>query len=233
MSGGLAAVEIVKVDGEVLHGEILERLEGQSVRFKGEDGKTYVFYWDELKSVDGERLRGSGPAPGKFMDQTWFAYWALGAGFARYEAAGLSPGGDHQLALGLDMFGFYWRLDRRNILGFVANGIGDAYLDSNNTITQVSHYTYGLSAWHSLQDELGNGAFLRLDLGPARLVESIDGGGRTLRASSDWGFGTVLGAGVFFGTEPGHSFVFNALYTPRFIAGQSYQSGNLSLGVIW
>jgi len=168
--------------------------------------------------------------------ESWYTYWALGvsnsklpsgfeAVFDSYERAGGSRTG-----IGLDMLGFYWPMDNeRTAIGFVITSSADA-IEAQGNRFQLTQYTYGLSTMHFFGNEIGDGAFLRGDLGMARGVITADLGGD---AASKWGYGTMVGAGYGWPISTGTRILLSLDYSVRRIESETYTSGRISVGGLW
>ncbi len=171
-----------------------------------------------------------------FMDQTWLAYWGAGLAAGAYPEAAQKALGEGRLAgAGVDSWGFYWPLkDRRTALGFVAHGSGEFRL--NGLVpTSLVQAIYAFSALRSLEGELGDGWFLRGELGPAL---SITGSGpygpaNTYVESRDYGFGAGLGLGCLFGSKPGYRIPLTLMYSPKLFKDGAFHSLSLLVGCLW
>lgn len=240
---GLPAEEVVKTDGQVIEGKVLSRQDGEAIRIEDAQGKVWEIEWNDIRKVGGQRLGDPGlPMPkldAHFSDQDWFAYWALGFGGLSYPSAwqgALESWGTRQMSLSLDMLGFYWPVNgRKTLLGFVVNGFGDAWLSrSGLRMANFNQYVYGFSAWQSLQGRLGDGWFVRADLGPAvSLLSTNDMTSGGLSVSRAVGFGATLGVGFLFGNNSENRFAPSLYYSPRYVEGELYQSYGGQAGILW
>ena len=111
------------------------------------------------------------------------------------------PGGDvGHLALALDIFGI-----------------------------DIYNHLYGVSALHFLANQIGQGPFLRVDMGLARHVAEAEALGEEDEEASDWGPGILLGGGYGIPVTSGTRLLVNANYSLRRVEGETTSSLVLSL----
>ena len=164
--------------------------------------------------------------------ESWYTYWGLGYSLISYPPNiemilntiknNYSP---YNVTICLDMFGIYFHVKEKHIMGFVINGAGDRYQYSTGYYFQINQYGYNLSSIRYLGRHFGSGLFLRGDIGLASYVyqSNIDGNYR-----SELGFGALFGGGVsidFGGTR----LLLNVNYSYRRI--ESQESGILSFSL--
>jgi hypothetical protein len=165
--------------------------------------------------------------------ESWYMYWGLGLSSITYPSDIQSmlnyikmQYNPVNIALSLDLLGFYFHLDRKSIIGFVINGVGDRYEYSNGNYFQINQYVYGISLMKYLNAHFGTGFFIRGDLGLASYVyqSNIDG-----NYTSDPGFGIIAGGGysIDFG---GTRLLFNLNYGYRTVERQNSRVLSFSLG---
>ena len=181
-------------------------------------------------------LLGLGASPTMANPETWYTYWALGVSdntlpadfetvFDIYESRGGTRTG-----IALDMFGFYWPMqDQRSTVGFVIATAADG-IEARGDSFQLSQYTYGISSMHFFGNEVGDGLFIRGDVGPARAAVQSDVAGD---ATSSWGLGVLGGVGYGWSISGETRILFSVDYSVRRIEGESYKSGRLSVGGLW
>lgn len=184
----------------------------------------------------------SGPAHARDNQlESWYTYWGLGYVDNTYpgelqdvlDEIDDLPGGDvDHLALALDMFGFYWPRGDRTLVGGIVNGSVDTYevsLLGEDLEIDIYNYLYGISAMHFLANQIGQGPFVRIDLGLARHVAESDALGEETKEASDWGTGILLGGGYGFPVTSGTRLLVNANFALRRVEGEQTSSLVLSL----
>jgi hypothetical protein len=128
----------------------------------------------------------------------------------------------------MDVPGIYAPLsDRKTLLGGVINAVGDRY-EVNSRSLQLNAMTIGFSAMHFLTGEIGDGVFLRGDVGIARI--QLDAEGET--ETSDAGLGTLIGGGFAFPVSSETRLLLNLNYANRAIEGERYGAVSVNLGVL-
>ena len=184
----------------------------------------------------------SGPSDARDNDlESWYTYWGLGYANNTYpgdlqdllDEIDDLPGGDvDHLALAVDIFGFYWPRGDRTLVGGIVNGSVDTYdvsLFGENLEIDIYNYLYGLSAMHFLANQIGQGPFVRVDLGLARHVAEAEALGEEDEEASDWGTGILLGGGYGIPVTSGTRLLVNANYALRRVEGETTSSLVLSL----
>ena len=184
----------------------------------------------------------SGPADARDNQlESWYTCWGLGYVSNNYpgelqdflDEIDDLPGGDvDHLALALDIFGFYWPRGDRTLVGGTINASVDAYevtLFGEDVELDIYNYLYGISAMHFLANQIGQGPFLRVDLGLARHVAEAEALGEEDEEASDWGTGILLGGGYGIPVTSGTRLLVNANYSLRRVEGETTSSLVLSL----
>ena len=130
--------------------------------------------------------------------QSWYTLWAVGWVNAAYPPAideqidiiKRQPGYSHQL-VAFDVLGFYKpAIDDQTAFGGIVNGVYDRHSVDNQDIS-IGDFQLSASALRFVQDRIGKGFFLRLDLG---ITHAFTDGSERDR-STDWGLGALVGAG--------------------------------------
>lgn len=139
------------------------------------------------------------------VKESW--YWGFGLGWARPNYSGDArstldamkslPGYESNGAGVVDV-GFWWPLEsHQTALGVSLNGISDSY-DVMGAHLYVEQNMIAFSVLHYFGDGIGDGFFLRGDLGPSRYRVDITGlgaGGVRAYAVSEAGAAILLGGG--------------------------------------
>jgi hypothetical protein len=169
--------------------------------------------------------------------ESWYSYWGLGVMHPVYERPvqatldQLQAGGASRFSYSYDLLGFYWPLSVRHndLAGFVLDGQTDSYSSSGDTFA-INQYLFALSFMRFYGPEIGEGVFLRGDVGAARwfLTEtSADS------LSSDWGFGGLGGVGYGLAVSKGVRLLVQLDLGYRYVQSRSYESGALTLGALF
>jgi len=172
------------------------------------------------------------PRRSRQYTESWYTYWAFGSASLGYpdqlqqilDLAESQPGVNRS-KFTLDLFGFYWHVAPRTILGFIVNGASD-HFDYQEQTFSINQYLYSLSTLHFTGKRFGKGLFLRSDLGIANIGVEDPSGEQTLSKS---GAGILLGTGwaIDFG---GTRLLLGLNLAVRRIEQKSYSVFNFSLG---
>lgn len=164
--------------------------------------------------------------------ENWYTYWGVGAVNLSYPAEleiildlfEDSPGVT-RVAVSMDLLGFYWPIQDRYLLGGVVNVFRDLFeVDSEEF--DITGTTYGLSLQYFPQRHVGQGFFIRSDVGPAFIAG--DGPGGT--ATSEWGVGGLVGAGWSQPILSGTRLTFQINGSWRRVEGDTVGAINFTLG---
>lgn len=164
-------------------------------------------------------LTASSPAFSQNKIESWYTYWGLGYADIKYgdpldtilDQLSEQEGVDH-VSVSVDFLGLYLPSKDRHIYGFVINAFGDRY-EVGGSDFQISGYTLSFSNMRFLTGTIGNGLFIRADIGGSRFVVDVDGDTET----SDWGFGYLVGGGLGFNITSGTRLLLNVNYAVRTI----------------
>jgi len=166
--------------------------------------------------------------------ESWYIYWGLGVVDNTYQDSNDWPFGGDPIALAMDAFGFYWPLsDNRTLVGGVVNGNVEVYefpfpikeVEINEVRfrnveeLEITLYNllYSFSTMHFLTHEIGQGPFVRVDMGFAGQRGELDTGTVEIAAESDWGAGFLLGGGYGIPVTNGTRLLINANFSLRYI----------------
>ena len=166
--------------------------------------------------------------------ESWYTYWGIGAVSLSHpeELADVLDlledfPGVSRAAISMDLLGFYWPLQDRYLLGGVINGFGDRIEVDSEWLT-ITGVTYGLSLQYFPQRHIGQGFFIRSDVGPALMAVTSDDD--TLDETSDWGLGGLVGAGWSQPITSGTRLTFQVNGSLRQVEGDSWKAINFTLG---
>ncbi|MEZ4698907.1 MAG: hypothetical protein R2834_01145 [Rhodothermales bacterium] len=158
--------------------------------------------------------------------ENWYTNWGIGYPFIEYPSPITGTAQLDNASIMLDLLGFYWPLDEQMILGGTINGWGDRYAAGGEHV-QINAYTFGFSIMRFLQARVGDGFFLRSDIGPSRIV--VDSSVLTSNLESDWGLGILVGGGYGFPVSPETRVLLHLNYSVRRIEGEQFT--NFGIGV--
>lgn len=166
--------------------------------------------------------------------ENWYTYWGIGAVNLSHpeslenlldlleELPGVT-----RVAVSLDILGFYWPIQDQYLLGGVINGFNDR-IEVNSEGLNIIGATYGLSLHYFPQRHIGQGFFIRSDVGPAFMAVTSDDG--TVDETSKWGLGGLVGAGWSQPITSGTRLTFQINSSLRRVEGDSYGALNFTLG---
>ena len=166
--------------------------------------------------------------------ESWYTYWGIGAVSVSHpeELADLLDlledfPGVSRAAISMDLLGFYWPLQDRYLLGGVINGFNDR-IEVDSEGLNIMGVTYGLSLQYFPQRHIGQGFFIRSDIGPALMGVTSDDD--TVDETSDWGLGGLVGAGWSQPITSGTRLTFQVNGSLRQVEGDSWKAINFTLG---
>ncbi len=166
--------------------------------------------------------------------ESWYTNWGFGYPFISYPEADrvildeLENLGADNVALTLELLGFYAPIGTQTIVGFTVNAWGDVYSLAGEDLT-ITSYTFGASAMHFLQNNIGDGLFIRADVGPSRLVLDLNTSQGNSSNTSNWGIGFLAGGGYGVPVSRETRILFHLNYSIRRIEGENY--GNLGIEI--
>ena len=163
--------------------------------------------------------------------ESWYLNVGLGAAFTGYPSeiqelldAIEDMDGVDRIRIGLDM-GVYFPIGTKAILGAAITGAGDRLEADSDNWMQVNQYLYAVSAQYFLGREIGQGLFLRGDMGLAAWVVENE----YMTITSERGFGGLIGAGyswpIFGG---GTRIMLEAAYSPKRISGETLSAATVN-----
>ena len=169
--------------------------------------------------------------------ESWYSYWAIGLASHNYsddmenmiDAAESIPGVERSQGA-IDMFGFYWPINNHSIGGFVISGSFDRLQDNFDDYFQINQYLYGASGMHFFGEEIGDGFFLRGDIG---FSKSSFQSNFLADDESDYGSGYLLGVGYGIPISWNTRFLITVTYSNKTIEGDNYASSAITVGGLW
>jgi hypothetical protein len=227
-------------NGGVRRGLILEQIPGELVKLKTKYGEIFVISMSDISKIVKEEeevpiaepAAKSDNAPRAVSDvklESWYTYWGLGFANMSYtdELDDFFVGFEREctqcdnFSLSLDLLGFYWPLkNQQTIVGGVYNASGDRYTNKENKDfwMQATSGQFSISAMH-FPKVIGEGPFLRADLGWGFFGVEVYADGEALEPLSDWeksGLAGLFGVGYAVPVGGGGTrILFNANYAIR------------------
>ena len=163
--------------------------------------------------------------------EKWYAYWGIGTGINAYPSSveklydGLDGGKRSNVAI--DAWGFYWALSDKEMLGFILTESIDTIEKNVNNVElkyKVDQGLYSLSGMRFFGKEIGDGFFIRGDVGLASIIKC---------EGDDSGFGAVFAGGYGFPVSKGTR-ILATLQTALNIGNDGhYTSLRALIGVLW
>ncbi len=140
-----------------------------------------------------------------------------------FDTLASAPGVD-RMEIGVNI-ALYLRTSRTGgVTGFSINGIGDR-LDDGVDHIQLNQYLYSISQRFYIGGVVGQGLFFRGDIGLAKMALDTSFGD----ATSDMGWGLLVGGGYSFTISRGSWMSFSLEYTSKFIEEENV--GGVTVGV--
>lgn len=169
--------------------------------------------------------------------ESWYTYWAIGLANPDYPGTLNSDintldsiPGVNRTKTGYDMFGFYWPHQNNDMLGFVVSGASDRLEDSLNNYIQINQYLYSFSAMRFFGKEIGDGFYVRGDIGLAKANIDTNFAGS---ATSNTGTGFLLGLGYAIPVSEQSRFMFGISLSHKSIESESYSATSFTIGGLW
>lgn len=166
--------------------------------------------------------------------ENWYSYWGFGWADFSYPRElntsinGAKNAGLENVAVCLDLLGFYWPKGESTLMGAIFNGAADKFEEGSLNF-QINSYQVSMSVLHFITREIGNGPFIRIDAGPSKIFLETNFTGEN-DYNSEWGYGFLAGAGVGFPVASGTRITIGINYTVRRIEGENYKIMMASLG---
>lgn len=172
-------------------------------------------------------------------EEDWYTYWSFGFSDNTYpneldvllDTLESLPGVDRTQGAA-DMFGFYWPVQDRLNLGFVISGTWDSFQTPIGDM-QLNQYLYAASVMKFFGKEIGDGFFVRGDLGFARAVLNVDSSIGSFNSESDTGTGLLLGVGYGIPVSEESRVLLSFNVSSRKIGSDSYSAVSFNIGGLW
>ena len=163
--------------------------------------------------------------------EDWYFNIALGYGFPQSpeglsdSVTALSDAGASNFPIALDL-GFYWPLaDGNLIVGPAISGLNDSYSYEGDEISIIKTGLF-FSTIFTINEEPGDGFFIRGDLGFPRIAMTLNG---VDDAGSDFGLGALAGVGYGIAFE-GTRLLFSLTQAFSRVEGESFGTTAITVG---
>jgi len=171
--------------------------------------------------------------------EDWYTYWSFG--FANNSYPGnlgsvlddleALPGVDRTQGA-MDIFGFYWPVQDKLNVGFVISGSWDAFQTPVGDM-QLNQYLYAASAMKFFGKEIGDGLFLRGDLGIAKANLTVNTFFGEYTAETDTGVGYLLGVGYGIPVSEESRVLLSLNVSNKDIDGENWSAVTFNIGGLW
>lgn len=161
--------------------------------------------------------------------ESWYLNFSLGAARNEYPAnIGVTSGRNRVEGSG-DMFGVYFPMISNLAIGFAVTGSFDRF-DTPAGYHQINQYLAGFSTMKFFGKEIGDGIFLRGDIGLAKWIIDDEKDGIT---SSKPGLGVLVGAGFGIPVTEGFRVLFGLNVSNKEIDGKNWKATTFNIGGLW
>jgi hypothetical protein len=172
---------------------------------KPSEGSLYDTDQTELPDSKSPAPIGSEGLP--TINEDWYTLWGLGLAKSAYSGdlgdayehqASLS-GSHRSLQMSADLFGFYWPLEgHQTMIGVILSDNSDTIKFSDGHISRLTTSLLAFSTHHFFGKNIGDGWFVRGDIGVASANIHIKDGTNTYDKGSDTPIGVQFGGGYGF-----------------------------------
>ncbi|OQW48442.1 MAG: hypothetical protein A4S09_04495 [Proteobacteria bacterium SG_bin7] len=185
--------------------------------------------WEKAKTVSEEKEIKKPEAPEKTAvyeqldaqlpskNETWYTQWGVGLSSNKYEpqlSSVFTAGPRTQVAV--DILGFYWPWSSHHTIhGIIVCSQGDSYTYGTGSSYSLSQSLLAYSIQHFLGANIGDGWFLRGDVGIASATETLSDGSISTTMGSARGGGIDLGGGYSWPISPETRFLLTGLLTNK------------------
>ena len=171
--------------------------------------------------------------------EDWYTYWSIGSADNSYpddldallDAFDSLPGVDRTQG-SMDMLGFYWPVKDKLNVGFVISGSWDRFETSLGDM-QLNQYLYAASAMKFFGKEIGDGLFLRGDLGFAKASITADTFIGNYDGETDTGMGILLGVGYGIPVSEDSRVLLSLNVSNKDIEGDNWSAVTFNIGGLW
>ncbi len=166
--------------------------------------------------------------------EEWYTLWGLGFSGVKYPSDVQnsldSLNGLRHTTFNFDVLGFYWPWSNQHTMhGVIFNFVSDGYHDSTGSLT-ISQNLFAYSIHHFFGENIGDGWYVRGDVGIAVYNITISDSSTTLTAQSENGFGILFGGGYAWPISSETRFLLGANVATRNVKESKISTLNLTAG---
>lgn len=175
------------------------------------------------------------------INEDWYTLWGFGLSSVDYEKEVQlsvntikSASGVSRTTVNVDLFGFYWPDSSfKTMYGVILNANNDAFENKDFQLS-IMQYTLAFSVYHFFGANIGDGWFMRGDIGPSRfVVEAHSRTDGTITGRSDYGLGLMLGGGYSFVIGKETRMPLGLYLAYRSAEGETMTTANINLGFLF
>ena len=170
--------------------------------------------------------------------ERWYTLWNIGYGQNGYplelEEILDDMNVEHPTGTTADVLGFYVPLGEQTLIGTIINVSADPYeWKEYGTKIDIYNYIWGASVIHFPNAKIGQGSFMRTDLGAAFVRANVIQDDEELEATSDIGVGILVGGGYAWPIMEGTRLMGGLQFALRRVEKDYYMSVGLTLGALF
>ena len=171
--------------------------------------------------------------------ERWYTLWSMGYGQNSYpldlqealDTLSNEPLASHH-AISADVLGLYVPLGRQTLIGIITNINYDVFKDLDGEI-DIFNYISGPSFIHFPNAKIGDGGFIRVDVGTAFYRAKIIFDNEEVYIGSDIGVGVLAGGGWAYPLREGTRLISGVNFAIRRIEKEHFASIGMNLGVLF
>ena len=175
--------------------------------------------------------------------ERWYTLWNIGYGQNGYplelqevlDEINDQPNVEHSVGMTVaDVLGFYVPLGEQTLIGTIINANADVYeWKDGETQVDIYNYIWGASVIHFPNAKIGQGGFVRTDLGLAFVSAEVFYDNKIEQVQSDLGVGVLAGGGYAWPVMEGTRLMGGLQFALRRIEKDHYISVGLTLGALF
>jgi hypothetical protein len=135
------------------------------------------------------------------INESWYTLWGLGFSKTKYKGdigdsfEDASSAGSRSTGIAMDLLGFYWPLsDQKTMIGVIINGSADS-VKLDGVTDRITTTLLAFSVHHFFGQNIGDGFFVRGDIGFSSANIEVEESGFKWDKSSDSTLGVLFGGG--------------------------------------
>ena len=175
--------------------------------------------------------------------ERWYTLWNIGYGQNGYplelqevlDEINDQPNVEHSVGMTVaDVLGFYVPLGEQTLIGTIINANADVYeWKDGETQVDIYNYIWGASVIHFPNAKIGQGGFVRTDLGLAFVSAEVFYDNKIEQVQSDLGVGVLAGGGYAWPIAEGTRLMGGLQFALRRVEKDYYMSFGLTLGALF